>query len=462
MALWKKSLKIIDIFADGINLSLAGETSFQTIFGGLLTLITILIVAVFSWLIGKDIYYKEKPFFYQQSLTLTENPEIILNYTSFPLAIQMTDINSNVVSIDKYLKLSLQFLNLELNNGVFEIKENRELKLKSCEKNQLPTIDQKTFDNLFFSNFFCPIDWDLKLHGYWSESSLSYLSIQVFMCDYELTPEYCKNKEEIEEFIGKNKINLSLYMLDYQVSVTNYEFPNPSFIINPYKFLTNQLKIVNNNIQTDIISTDSGFLFESVSNVNYMRSVETQSDTAIVDMTDKQLIQYNFYSSNKKIISYRKYIKLSEIIASVGGLLKIFISIFYFINTRFSKISKYLKISEQLFIFDDFQNTDNKNKTNILQSSFTINNFLAENRVIKLNEIPKNYVEILKEKINSHKKNIYKIHLSACNRFSLICRAKRTYPYTNSNLNIQNYELSESKIKKELDLMAIYKSLCEL
>jgi hypothetical protein len=64
-------------------------------------------------------------------------------------------------------------------------------------------------------------------------------------------------------------------------------------------------------------------------------------------------LSYIIYAANTSNIYHRKYIKISDILASVGGLMQIFYLLFSLINIPFSEISKYEKIIDKIFYFED-------------------------------------------------------------------------------------------------------------
>ncbi len=80
-----------------------------------------------------------------------------------------------------------------------------------------------------------------------------------------------------------------------------------------------------------------------------MRSFELQTDSSIFSDESGIYICYGFYSSNKSAISYRKYIKISEIIASAGALFNLFSFIFNYIHLPIWLIKKISDLIENLF-----------------------------------------------------------------------------------------------------------------
>ena len=56
-----KCLKLIDIFSKDLLLTYKGNEKFKTNFGGILTIISLIIILINSIFIGKDIFLKENP-----------------------------------------------------------------------------------------------------------------------------------------------------------------------------------------------------------------------------------------------------------------------------------------------------------------------------------------------------------------------------------------------------------------
>jgi hypothetical protein len=435
-----------DFYAQNLQLTLDGKNKFKSHVGGILTFITLIIVIVFSWLIGKDIYFKENPFYYQQNLNLPHYQKVDLNYSSFSLAFSLFHINGNIMDDDRFLKIKLTYNQIQLDEEGMLNTNPTQIELKKCTLENFPSVDQSAFDSQSLGLQYCPAQFNLTLSGYWTQYPLNYLSLGIFECDEITNPEYCASSVEKENYIKENGISFGMLFLDYSVSVNNYSYPNPSLFTNPYKFLTKDMKIVNYMIKSDKILTDSGFIFESISEVNYLKVYELQSDTLLYSESLRQLAEFNFYSSNMSTVSIRKYIKISEIIASVGGILKILNIIFSIINVPFSKINRNLKIIEKLFV-----EVPELNKENQVISVF---------KPIKKKEDPIIFNKIhnldsFKYIINLHQNTKPNFRLSAIETLKMPCiKIKKS-----KNKKARIYGVVSNKIECDLDLINIYKTI---
>jgi hypothetical protein len=141
--------------------------------------------------------------------------------------------------------------------------------------------------------------------------------------------------------------------MDYQVNVKNYSFPISSVSQNIYKYFdTDKYKILEYMIQKDQVFTDEGFLLTDINGVDFFKLDEFSIDTTNYDPSTRQLMSCFIYASNKSNLFYRKYIKISEIVASLGGLIKVFPLIFSVLNLTFSRINRYNMMIEEIFDFD--------------------------------------------------------------------------------------------------------------
>jgi hypothetical protein len=109
------------------------------------------------------------------------------------------------------------------------------------------------------------------------------------------------------------------------------------------------------NINTVI--TDEGFLFESTKEDKYIEMIELQTDFQDNPGTPYQMAGFYIYANNRLVETTRRYIKLPEIIAGVGGLLKGFTTVFQMFNFFFTQTNKIFKIINKIYLVDeDFTN----------------------------------------------------------------------------------------------------------
>jgi hypothetical protein len=213
----------------------------------------------------------------------------------------------------------------------------------------------------------------------------------------------------------------------------------------PYKFLTQERKIINYNIERHNVITDLGAIFESTVSNEFYRAVELQTDLGMYDTKNKILIEWNIYTSNKTVYYFRKYVKIPEILASVGGFLKILNLLFAFINSQVATIVKHLSTIENVFERDEAYNVNTTNITNAKLMDFTN----VREDILKI-----------KTKVNNPNRKLM-IKVTFCDFLKISCR--KIYKVGRSNsINVNLYEKGSSIVRNYFDFLYIIKKMLEI
>jgi hypothetical protein len=447
-------IKKFDIYADTLKLNFNKKNAEGTIIGGCLTILTILIGISFTWFIGKDIYYKQNPYSYQEKVIYDETYPLIINRTSFPFFFSIQNLEGKPLYDERYLKLTINYTTF-ISSQDYEYNQliQRELKFKKAESKDFPQLDSTHFNKNSLGKFYTIEEENLNLTGTWSEYQIKRLDLIVSECDSQ---SFCASKEEIDSYITKNNINFNLYYFDYQVKPNNYSHPTPTFIASSYKFLSlKEIKIVNFNLQKDVIETDSGYFFEDKSNLEYIKLTETYSDTSLTsEKFGNFKMNFMIYSSNISNFTYRKYVKLPEIIASVCGILDILFLVFQFINSPFCDINRYCTVIDLLFR-SDYLGDDEK--------FFRKNNFYFKNENLKNLNLIKNRQKIINlydnkisHELNKSKKSSEK-SLHTKENISILDKEYLAYKNIKNNFSFQNH--LNKNFKKYIETSILRKNM---
>jgi hypothetical protein len=373
----RMSLKSFDLLHVPINLCLKNEPFIKTKIGASLSIILVLLNLLFAWLIGKDIIFKERPFSFQQINILKSFSGIKLNRTSFPLAVSILDFDGTPLDYKGYFTLSMKSAHYKADQeGILKKKDAFYFQLKKCEYSDFPQFDKNRFDFFGLKHALCPDNYNEEIFGFWTTPELRYIEINLNTCNPE-QDENCKNKTEIENFITEKGASLSLHFLETQISVDNYSQPVSKIIKSPYVFAQPGIfKLQNFLIQNDRIETDEGIFTESKKYDYFLQIKEEHLDSTGYDDNLKSLINFNIYSSNKYTLTTRKYIKCTEILASIGGVYKLLFSFFYSLNFYFADLEKDLMVIDALNYLTDNENSSDKKieKIDFNSSKLHLNN----------------------------------------------------------------------------------------
>jgi len=197
----------------------------------------------------------------------------------------------------------------------------------------------------------CPQYESVSLFGSWSEPAMNRLKVQVRMCDWEKKKDFCKSEAEIKEYFHKNGPNLNILYLDFQINVKNYSSLIEYFPVYIYKYFVPEfLKITYFQIQEQTLFTDSDLILSNIQEETFLKLNEQPTEITDIDKDNKIMNIFLISASNLYDSYHRNYIKVPQIIAVIGGLMKSitffmeilveFFSSFVFYNTLINKIFK--------------------------------------------------------------------------------------------------------------------------
>ena len=107
-------LRSIDFFGEPVKVFLNRRSTITTELGGILTIITSLILVILSWYIGNDIIYKENPFSFSQTTLYKNFQTTYIDNTNFPMSFALLDFNGNPIEQKGYFNVTLLLLNFTI------------------------------------------------------------------------------------------------------------------------------------------------------------------------------------------------------------------------------------------------------------------------------------------------------------------------------------------------------------
>lgn len=447
----KKFLRAIDFYGKPIKLTINNKDRIKTLTGGCLTIFTTIVLITFSWYIGRDIILRKKPISFIDSNLMNDYPQYLINKSTFPLAFAFTDFNSVPIVKNDSIYFELHIFYYKLNNmsGNMVLEDKTLIELKTCDPSDFPMMSEESFREASLHGFVCPISENLFLEGDWTKNTIKYLNLSVKRCDYNTNPNFCKNREKIDNYIIQNYININVISVEYSITVTNYENPIIPTLQTTYKYINSKyLKISDLYIGKNILYTDDEFFFDSYQEIEFYNMQEKQTELLDINDDKEELVQINIFSSNKYKKYYRKYIKITDILASVAGLFKFLVLGFSFLKKPFMNFEKFLLIYENLknknklirdsnnnFVENSIVNLFNKNVIKNKAINFSLNNKIEKNRPIKSinDDKEKKENKILNLNIN----NSNNIDLSNSNKFKKLTRSPKLFNH-DKNINSLN------------------------
>lgn len=477
---YNKKMHNFDCFGTNINLTFRNSDSSKTLIGALLSCIAFGFSIFSVYYFGIDIFSKSKPIsrFFKE---LQYESKIL--FKDFPLIIQFVNPNNEVIEeLDRYLVFRniLYSMTLDKDTG----KQNFEMKYMFIEK----CDPEKHFFGMYkdfvmdkSNNFPISTSWclnprkiqysngtieerdDLYFMNEWGGAHSQWFDAYFDVCTREKYPnKNCKPIEEIKK-VFKEVYN-QVYFIDKYINLNNH--------IDPYSMYTYTFasQLVYGTIKWNFfriknieIETDNGYVLEEISNSNSFQLDSIRNDISL----DTDRIMALTLESPKVSEKYsRRYVKVQDLVANVGGLIKSIFVLGKFICEFYSARFLYFYVSNKLLTMNGCNY--NMNKSEILSLNVSSG---KETQITKMNN-PGKSKDLKTRKSNislntfSRSVNLDSLKLAVNNdnqnlkvmpklELSFYDYLKATFCMKRSKYKSDQYSLILSFIKKQFDVVYI-------
>lgn len=393
-------LKNFDFLSYPLTLHYEHYRSHPSIISGFLTLIVYILCIIVSIYLSIDFMFKINPSAYTYNRVISDIGIFFIKEKTFFHFINLLSFEDYKDNIYEIIGLQDVFYSTYYQNGnreefdhyIYEPCINLNYDYKSINlinKNDIIEFKKSFCISRFYNkttkkiismkdNNYIPPNLS---HGS-SNPNNTFYGIFIQKCVNSSLNNYsCKSQAEIDLFFN-NSIGSKFVILNSEIDVSNYKEPFVhSFYSISSSFSSTGFTINNLNFQPLIILS-----FES-----YVISIKTEKISYIFEQNSKSNVIsekgirgcYYFWFQNKAIVYERKYKKLENVFADIGGIIKIFITIGTWINYFFAKyftltdiniiIKKYIDLNHHFQINSKYKLSSNLRKKNI-NNSLNINN----------------------------------------------------------------------------------------
>jgi hypothetical protein len=295
---------------------------------------------------------------------------------------------------------------------------------------------------------------EIYMSGDYSNSDNVEFEIVYKACKNDTVPGVvCQSKEKIDSMLNGGFIGY--FVIDYIIDPQNYTYPVRPVIRNVYTTFSNlyykEIAMIFNLYE---LYTDSGWLVEDESKQSF---IKFDRMFEIISFTQQDIflkIYYKGQFQSDKMV--RKYLKIQEVVAQVGGLIKGIYMIFFFATVFFRETNLYTLIGNDLFRFPSDKKRSTYLKRNILNLSGNENSIsIGKKNQSKSNDLKLNDTS----KIGGgggNKNNSSYIQLSAISPMKIEKDKNKT---TINTMNFQKMEMNNARLKLTFSEF-MYASLC--
>ncbi len=376
-----------DFLGHSLNIRINRENGYKSFFGGLLSIIIILLSMLMIFYIGLEIFLKREPIVLNSKIQNTDFGPYNLTFKSeiqFFIGLEYSNftyyIDNSIYTVSAE-ESTVEYI--EAGNSTNQIITTRKLNLKKCSEIYSNTDLEEESLKIPLDLFVC-VDPKEKaqIQGFWGNKVSKSVKVKLEKCQNRTDSNVtCKSKKEIDDYI-QNGV-LSIYTSDYLINQKNLNNPTKKYFRDVYNYLSANDGLIYVIAYSDFsFKSDTGFLFTNYVNVNFPMISDIKNSYSFEE--NKIFAFINFQGFRLAESYQRTYSKIQDILTKVGGLIKAMTLIGISINYIFSK---------PFFIINNI--LDNHNLYN-LQEEGSINNILSkENLVVNKNNIFKSKIRNL-------------------------------------------------------------------
>ena len=384
-------ITFLDLFGHSPSFIINNKLQYQTFFGGILSLIAIIISIITTIVFSRELFLKKSPSVNFNTET-NLNPDILYYFDNFEFIIGVQN-ESYTVTIDDSLFTAKGFIfNTSINeSGIF----NRvfEIDLQPCNLALRNSPNYENFKKYNLKNFYCISKNQSKINlnniylkEFWGNNGFQMIQIKFYECKNSTESQKCATEEKIKNALSFTE--LSIYVSDNFVRTNNYEEPfqrgaHEIFSVASIDFL---VKITQFYRHTQVES-DNGLMFTTSSKINGFKKDEITKDINY-DRKSSNFITFTLQLNNIIEKYHRKYYKLQDLAAQVGGVYNIIMVICLFIMKLYEEnyyfeflINKYFEVK----LYKKNNNISNKDINNIYNNE-TQKNSKNKIKTLKLSD----------------------------------------------------------------------------
>lgn len=465
----ENGLKRLDIVGYEVKFRFKGYDRVKSGIGGLFTLITI-VFAMFCFIyFGRDLIEKKKPI----SRLTRELKSAELLVSDVPQAyLFINRYGTPLTNVERYITILPRLFKVR-----YDTKEQRAnmtelfFKIEPCTPESFGKYKDIFTDpnyNFPYKQATCVktdkyfIDETLKEYNGEDEVAFnefaSFPSNVIFTLIHKClngtyTGQVCAPREEIDMFL--EGISIGFYTLDYFIDLNNLESPKTPII---YSYMQSVISKMSKNtyftFKNTIIQTDTSLLFENVDRVDSFFQVGSIKND--ISYTDYSIL--NIYVDVNRVsdIYNRNYVKIQDILAAIGGLLKFILNLSTIITSFLSKKIFISEISNNSFkVNNTIKKIDLINKddsSNILKNINFPNSLYCDKNNISINDsnikiADNNKPRLENNFVNEKNSDSYPLNLSVSDfiKTKLKCKSKYKAHYYNI---LEKFVFNDLEIQK--------------
>ena len=305
----------------------------------------IMVIKKIDYRINESIYFSE------------EIPEINVNNKLLYFAFGVEDpINTNTIVDESIYNIKVEYFDRIRKNGTWTSRNHKNLTISKCDEKNSGLFYEKFLKNKHSNDSYCINDFNLTLAGGVTYDRLAYIKIKVYPCVNKSENNFfCKSQKEIDYYLSTGIFSI----LTKDTGFNSSDINDPTTPIFKDLYFTIGKNFMNQYIiKFDIteIQTDKGLFFNRINTEKYLKFNKGELNINLRDEREyyqgNHVAEIHIRLSESIRILKRNYIKMTDILSTVGGYMQLIYIIFILISLLPNKLNSEKIIVDSLFNFD--------------------------------------------------------------------------------------------------------------
>ena len=369
----KSFLRKIDYFGIEFNFQYQSKEKFHSATGGLIFFFFILISLIYTSItIVNLIQRKNKTIiYYKMQIPQTDT----INFDNYTLtnAFGVTCAGKDSGRETELFSITTNKVSLTQYNGEVE-REKNELTYSLCTNKHFYNKFNESVELFGLNKRYCFDDNNITIEGIYTDEVYKYVEITLSMRKTE--PE---DFQEYYDLLTQNDCSFQIYYTNFAFDVNNFHNPISPFIGNKFvKLSPNSFNKMEIYYLAQKFDSYENYLFDNY-HTKYYAGFSDISSFSLYKGNDrftakpdsyKDLAKFFLRADTSRNIIVRKYMKLTEYVASTGSLLSGLLIILNAIFTKINHFYAYESIMKKLIQFKDV-NSKSQNIINKIKREFS-------------------------------------------------------------------------------------------
>lgn len=326
-------------------------------------------------LVTNDVFYKINPDTMEKALTTQFHPRYNLTIDNFFLAVELAEMGGIGLPYNpKIFSFKITYIasSLSKNLSGFEIEKYVVKEMIPCNQSAYTKLDKYRSILSLHPYGLCMPNTDFDVDGAYTQKRISKISISLEMCkNTTANNSTCKPQKDISTYLtGKF---LGYVAFDKQIDLGDYEQPIKIKVPGIFKSLEPAIRKKTLLMMDKMtVNSDVGFLWKEEKKIEDWKFGETIEDFDFLNQI--ALYELHLFSSDVERTYIRRYKKIQDALASLGGILNFFVVVGFFVLKMVPFTGMDYILSNHLFSFRRWRdkiegksNNDNMNTPDSLR-----------------------------------------------------------------------------------------------